>query len=877
MSRKLVFRAVALGCLIVALVNFLPQEDDSRDDGKLRDTPGSQPGQQDVAGKPATTVEIPELLPDDADCLKRRFPNFVTPFERDRLSNSLLEAIDNGNSKRAADLLARGARAAPSSIRGRAKFFPLFRAIRQGNPETVRLLLEHGAEPGRFGGEQIIRSRNQWSQTPLYFAVRFGNREIVEMLLDYGADPAGSSGYGKQPLVAAVEEGNVELYKLLLERGAKFDPGKFGQDRRPPKSRIYEYPDEFFERPFADNAGVVHSSLLELARLSGVEELVREVERQTTGLDQSARVRAEIAVVTDDVEAFRTLVKEGYDVTTYAPEHGRLGSTLLDLAEFHHSPHVYELLSKAGAPRNRRATKLPIHVAIESGDMELLTRMLAEGEQPVSFETPKGEPGFASQSPLLLAVSAARPEMVRFLLKHPEAEEWLRDGKLLLGATPHMRSNSRADVNVLHAICLDLLRAGTRIDAPDVSNVNPDHSAVLRIAAAGWLDAYQLVTQRSPEGLNHHDALQAAAFGGHTEICRFLLQNGANRNASGLRFLNPPIESGLLSRNAELVELLFAAEAIRSWPQQHDVSTGYNHYEDYAHPLYQAALAGDTGFCAQLMDWYQPVDLVQPIQHEPYEYDSDIEYFNKGNTILFAPVFGDHVDTLRVLIALANRKNDDGQPLVDINAMNDGGHTALHEAINFRSSRCVQLLLAAGADPTVRQTAAQGFGGGSAFHVAAHRPWAAHSSERHNVAPEYIFPLLVAAAERLGKRQWIETPDAKGMTPLHVHARVADPQVCRDLLELGADVNAETKRGETPLWFAIAGGRSGYRTPERQQRREEVARMLVEAGANFEGVAPHYAKTYHALAVERGLLKFAEFLDQKTSQRAPQASPKRSE
>lgn len=56
--------------------------------------------------------------------------------------------------------------------------------------------------------------------TPLLFAVRDGNFEVAKLLLDHGADIHRSSGNRTSPLVIALTNGQIGLAGYLLERGA---------------------------------------------------------------------------------------------------------------------------------------------------------------------------------------------------------------------------------------------------------------------------------------------------------------------------------------------------------------------------------------------------------------------------------------------------------------------------------------------------------------------------------------------------------------------------------------------------------------------------------------------------------------------------------
>lgn len=90
----------------------------------------------------------------------------------------------------------------------------------QGDPGFVRLLAA-AADPDAADSQ---------GGTPLHMAAAAGDLESVRLLLDAGAEPdAGPHG---TPLAFAAAAGHVEVARLLLERGA--DPGRTGAASRYP-------------------------------------------------------------------------------------------------------------------------------------------------------------------------------------------------------------------------------------------------------------------------------------------------------------------------------------------------------------------------------------------------------------------------------------------------------------------------------------------------------------------------------------------------------------------------------------------------------------------------------------------------------------------
>jgi len=116
-------------------------------------------------------------------------------------------------------------------------------AVTENHPDVVKLLIAHGADvnahtavmmpegeyvparPGFAAGTGLIRQRAlptaEGGMTPLLFAVRDGNRDMMRLLLELGADIEQTSGNHTSPLVIALLNGQVATATELLARGAK--------------------------------------------------------------------------------------------------------------------------------------------------------------------------------------------------------------------------------------------------------------------------------------------------------------------------------------------------------------------------------------------------------------------------------------------------------------------------------------------------------------------------------------------------------------------------------------------------------------------------------------------------------------------------------
>lgn len=112
--------------------------------------------------------------------------------------------------------------------------FPLYEAIRQGKSQIVELLLKHGADPNKdidIANLEKLKSMGCYIpyslQTgfPLLWAIQDGNIQTVKYLIDNGADPNQISKdhaviERHTPLGKAAVMGHVEIVKYLLEQKA---------------------------------------------------------------------------------------------------------------------------------------------------------------------------------------------------------------------------------------------------------------------------------------------------------------------------------------------------------------------------------------------------------------------------------------------------------------------------------------------------------------------------------------------------------------------------------------------------------------------------------------------------------------------------------
>jgi ankyrin repeat protein len=91
---------------------------------------------------------------------------------------------------------------------------PLSKAAQGGYGDTVKVLLEKGADPNIRGFA---------GKTALFWAVERGYGDVANLLLDHHADPDIRSTAGLTPLMEAAKDGRADLVKALVDHHADLD------------------------------------------------------------------------------------------------------------------------------------------------------------------------------------------------------------------------------------------------------------------------------------------------------------------------------------------------------------------------------------------------------------------------------------------------------------------------------------------------------------------------------------------------------------------------------------------------------------------------------------------------------------------------------
>jgi ankyrin repeat protein len=321
----------------------------------------------------------------------------VAPPPPDPKAQPILKALRDGDGQVFKRLASENKKA--GNLRGAGGTTPLMQAALYGDVDSVRLLLQQGADPNirnQAGATALmwavddfektrllvehgadVNARSQDGRTPLLIAAGlFGNKDVVRLLLDRGADLAAKSpalnGY-HTVLSEAARTGDDALLGMLIERGADVKsagPVALANAARVDCAKCIELLISKADRrtltiasailspPFGDSRAV--RALLE----NGVDANSREPKGNTLLI---------LAAGSDAIpaETVRALLERGADVNAKNPE----GRTALDFAKLRGSNAVFDMLAKAGAKEGSATTYSPpgpkpapsIRAALERG------------------------------------------------------------------------------------------------------------------------------------------------------------------------------------------------------------------------------------------------------------------------------------------------------------------------------------------------------------------------------------------------------------------------------------------------------------------------------------------------------------------------------
>ncbi|KAK7895326.1 hypothetical protein WMY93_020651 [Mugilogobius chulae] len=326
----------------------------------------------------------------------------------------------------------------------------------------------------------------------------------------------------------------------------------------------------------------------------------------------------------------------------------------------------------------------------------------------------------------------------------------------------------------------------------------------------------------APNQSPHHSGLtplHVAAFMGHLNIVKNLLQRGASPNASNVK-VETPLHMASRAGHCEVAQFLLQNAA------QVDAKA-----KDDQTPLHCAARMGHKELVKLLLEHKASPDSATTAGHTP----------------LHIAAREGHVHTIRILLDAGAQQTK----------MTKKGFTPLHVASKYGKVDVAELLLERGANPN-----AAGKNGLTPLHVAVHhnnldvvKLLVSNGGSAHSTARNGYTPLHIAAKQNqmevasclLQNGASPNSESLQGITPLHLASQEGRPDMVALLISKQANVNLGNKSGLTPLHLVAQEGHVG------------IADALVKHGASVYAASRMGYTPLH-VACHYGNIKMVKFL-----------------
>lgn len=331
-----------------------------------------------------------------------------------------------------------------------------FDAVRTGNIKTVKALLSVYDNPN----VDITGISNKKPTTPLRMAIRAGNVEMVKILIQAGANVDLMDERGITPLISAICHKKLEIASILLENGA--DPNKICFYCYTPLTYVLErvcqnmrLAIDFIEillsfgadTRLRDGAGREPYGYATEHRHNGIIEIMDTVEQNLISslifTVRSGNIRAVesllfnsrvnfaaipcrevmpplvIAVKQNKLKIMKMLLRANFDPNSYFDGIHKI----IHEAVKRQNKEMVKMLLDYGADVNDIAFQghmgyeaTPLGLAIENGNIEIIRLLLDHGANPNSVES--RNVGGCRTTPLKLALTSENIRIIRLLFDY---------------------------------------------------------------------------------------------------------------------------------------------------------------------------------------------------------------------------------------------------------------------------------------------------------------------------------------------------------------------------------------------------------------------------------------------------------------------------
>lgn len=424
--------------------------------------------------------------------------------------------------------------------------------------------------------------------------------------------------------------------------------------------------------------------------------------------------------------------------------------------------------------------------------------------------------GVAPQSTVGTASSAAsRQEQKRLL----EEEIKLVEQKLDRQRKQSQNSLiSPEDLFTTQRELLELKRQMAALDAgaPITVSAGENTSAAPTSTEAEEVRRIQAMIKDSPDLINAQDKsgktpLHQAAGLGQLVVADFLLRNGANIDSRDRSEATPLYEAAASGHKA-MVELLIQHKADLELADRNGWTPLYRAADKGFNSVVQVLLAHGADPNARAKDGATPLHTAmgqRAIIDALIARKANVNAAEDDGT---TPL---HIAAARGLDSIAQLLIEHG---AQVDAKDKLNKTPLARAVEQMQIPTAKLLLANKADPNVQFYQDKGLDSENLLHLAASRrnlpmtELLLQNGAKPNLLSGGSTPLLLAVL--LQEQDLVKLllqhgadpniPDSSGRPPLH--CSISKPSILQTLLDSKPDVNAKTKEGETPLYWASSAG-----------------------------------------------------------------------